>query len=272
MTKSILLLTDFSLVCENAMMHAVGITKQIEANLILVHVINKDTKAYLKKSKQSKEVVSDYLRDYQIRLLEEFGLKADFRVLEGKITEQIPALVKELDIDMLMFGTHGKTGIQIITGSQALKLINAVHIPVLVVQKRGFEVGYKTIVFPVNTSTEYYAKLNWTLFIAKSFDATVKLFVYYEPRKKVRAKMELVLERIRNAFRENQIEFTEDVAKYEADFPKQIMEFAISNNAQLITIKVDNDEFEPSFIVSSIEEKILFNSAQIPIFCAQQKP
>ncbi|MCD6092323.1 MAG: universal stress protein [Bacteroidales bacterium] len=272
MTKSILVPTDFSLVCENAMMHAAGIAKQIKANLILTHVINKDTRIYLKKNNQSKETVSDYLRDYQKRLMEQFGLRVDFRVLEGRITEQIPKLIKELGIDLLMFGTHGKKGMQIITGSHAMKLISVIDIPVLVVQKRGFDSGYKTIVFPVNKSTQYNTKLDWTIFIASSFGATVKLFIYNETRKKVRVKMETVLRNIRSAFSAHKINFTEDTAKFEANFPKQIMEFAISNSAQLINIKVDNDEFEPSFIVGSPEEKILFNTAQIPVFCAQQKP
>lgn len=270
--RSILVPTDFSKVCENAMMHAAGIARQIDANLILVHVINSDTKAYLKKNKLSKEIVSDLLQTYQKHLVRDFGLRVDIYVVEGKITEQIPSLVKKLEVDLLTFGTHGKKGMQIITGSHAMKLINAVSIPVLVVQKRGFEEGYKTIVFPVNTSTEYIAKLNWTIFIAKSFDAKVKLFVFNEPRLKVRAKMDSVLARIREAFLENNIQFTEDIAEFKTDFPKQIMQFAISNSAQLITIKVDNDEFEPSFIVGSLEEKMLFNSAQIPVFCAQQKP
>lgn len=272
MSKTILVPTDFSIICENAMMHAAGIAKQIGANIILTHVINSDTKAYLKKNKLSKDTVLEYLQSYQKRLLHDFDLPVDIRVVEGKITEQIHKLVKELGVDLLMFGTHGKKGMQIITGSHAMKLINAVDIPVLVVQKRGFEEGYKTIVFPVNTSTEYFAKLNWTIFIAKSFHSTVKLFVYNEPRVKIKAKMEIVLEDIRNAFLEHKINFTEDIAEFETDFPKQTMEFAISNNAQLITIKVDNDEFEPSFIVGSPEEKMLFNTAQIPVFCAQQKP
>jgi len=272
MTKTILVPTDFSLISENAMLHAAGIAQQIEANIILTHVINSDTKAYLKKNKQSKEIVSDYLRDYQERLRDEYGLRVDFRVVEGRISEQIPTLVKELGIDLLMFGTHGKKGIQIITGSHAMKLINAVNIPVLVVQKRGFEEGYKTIVFPVNKSTEYKVKLDWTLFIAKSFNATVRLFVYNEPKPKIRAKMELVLEQIRNTFLAHKIKFTEDIAEFQADFSEQVMEFSISNSAQLIAIKVDSDEFEPSFIIGSPEEKMLFNSAQIPVFCAQQKP
>jgi len=272
MTKSILVPTDFSTVCENAMTHAAGIAKQIGAHLILVHVVNSDTKAYLKKNKQDKEIVKESLQSYQKKLINDFGIRVDYRVLEGKLSVQIPALVKELGIDLLTFGTHGKKGMQMITGSHAMKLINALSIPVLVVQKRGFEEGYKTIVFPVNTSTEYKAKLDWTLFIAKSSNAMVKLFVYNEPRLKVRAKMDAVLVTIRAAFIAHAIKFTEDIAEFESDFPKQIMQFAISNSAQLIMIKVDNDEFEPSFIIGSPEEKMLFNTAQIPVFCAQQKP
>ena len=83
--------------------------------------------------------------------------------------------------------------------------------------------------------------------------------------------MEEVLINIRDTFLAHKINFTEDIAEFKADFPKQIMEFSISNSAQLIVIKVDNDEFEPSFIIGSPEEKILFNTAQIPIFCVQKQ-
>ncbi|HAG16647.1 MAG TPA: hypothetical protein DCG69_09015 [Bacteroidales bacterium] len=270
MNKTILVPTDFSQVCENAMRHAAGIAKYIQANILLVHVINSDTKKYLKRSRLPKASIEEYLQDYKNQLIDEYGIQVDFRVLEGKLLEQLSILVRSIKVDLLMFGTHGKTGIQMITGSHAIKLINAVKIPVLVVQKRGFENGYKTIVFPVNTSTEYKVKLDWTIFIAKSFGSTIKLFVYNETRPKVRAKMETVLVNIRASFLANNIKFTEEEAEYKDNFPKQIRSFAAASNADLIAIKVDNDEFEPSFILGSPEEKMLFNSAQIPVFCAQR--
>lgn len=269
MIKTILVPTDFSRVCENAMLHAASLAKRIHAKLVLTHVINSETLSYLKKNKLNKEIVADSLLDFQNRLLADYGLQVETRVLEGKIAEQIPMLVKELNVDLVMFGTHGKKGMQIITGSHALKLINKLSIPVFVVQKRGIENGYKTLVFPVNTSTNYKTKLQWTSFIAKQFNATVKLFVYNEQRPKVRAKMETVLSYIRDSFLAQNIKFTEDIAQYIENFPEQIIEFSISNSADLIAIKVDNDEFEPSFILGSLEEKILFNTAQIPVFCAQ---
>ena len=51
-----------------------------------------------------------------------------------------------------IYALDGKTGIQKITGSHAMKVVHALDIPVLVVQKRTFGMGYRKIIFPINIS------------------------------------------------------------------------------------------------------------------------
>ena len=85
-----------------------------------------------------------------------------------------------------------------------------------------------------------------------------------------KAMIELV-EKISNTFTAHQIPISIEKASKEVNFPKQIIDYAVGIEADLIMIKVDTDEFEPSFILGALEEKMIFNSSQIPVFCAQKK-
>ena len=60
--KSIVLVpTDFTEVADYAIKHGAGICKQQNHKLVLLHVINKDTKSYLKKEKLSGFVINESL-------------------------------------------------------------------------------------------------------------------------------------------------------------------------------------------------------------------
>ena len=49
MKKNILVPTDFSEVCDNALEHGIEIAKFFNYDLCILHVIDKNTKVYLKK-------------------------------------------------------------------------------------------------------------------------------------------------------------------------------------------------------------------------------
>ena len=57
MNNIILIPTDFSEVCNNAMNQAVEAALFLSYDIILLHVIDKNTKSQLKKDKQSKDAI-----------------------------------------------------------------------------------------------------------------------------------------------------------------------------------------------------------------------
>ena len=271
MDKIILVPTDFSKVCDNAVNHAAEIARNIKAKLLVLHIVNKDSLLFLKKNDLSNEYIDEQLADIKEQITKAFGIEVETRVEEGKLTPKISQIAESVAADLVVFGTHGKTGMQIITGSHAMKLIHALSIPVLVVQKRTLGMGYKKIVFPINISTKYEIKIDWTVFIAKAFGAQVLMYTMKTNHSEIKKSLNKLTENIIVIFDDEGISYSLDHALRDENFPHQINEFAVSNSADLIMIKVDNDEFEPSFIHGALEEKMIFNSSQIPVFCAQIK-
>lgn len=271
MSQTILIPTDFSRVCSNALNHGAELARSIGAQLFVLHVINDDSLSFLKKNKYSEAYIEQQLEDRKKELEEFYQINVHTIKKRGKLIPNIVKAAEELNADLVVLGTHGKTGIQKITGSHAMKVIYALDIPVLVVQKRTFGMGYKKIVFPINVSTDYNAKIDWTIFIAKTFNSHVSIFTMKTDNNKVRHAMEKLTEKIQQTFDAHQISHSIDRATKNSGFAEQINNFAAAESADIIMIKFDNDEFEPSFILGALEEKMIFNSAHIPVFCAQKK-
>jgi len=271
MSKTILIPTDFSKVCDNAINHGAEIAKNIGAKIIIAHIINSDSLLFLKGNSLNPSYVDDQLADIKFQLEKVYQIPVQTVVKKGKILNSIASLSREMQADLILLGTHGKTGIQKITGSHAEKLIQAVDIPVLVVQKRTFGMGYRKIVFPINVSTDYNTKIDWTIFIASTFKAEVLIFTMNTQNKAIEKSMNHLVMNIISKFDAHKIVCHISQAEKNKEFAKQINDFAVSNSADLIMIKVDNDEYEPSFIHGAPEEKMIFNSSQIPVFCAQNK-
>ncbi len=271
MSHVILVPTDFSKVCDNAMNHAAEIARNIKAQLVVLHVVNADSLSFLVKRKLDQKYIDQQLEDVRIQLKNTFDIEVLTIKSEGRLSIVISKVSKEINADLIVMGTHGKTGMQRITGSHAIKLIHTVDIPVLVVQKRTFGMGYRKIVFPINVSTSYDIKIDWTLFIAKTFQAVVLVYTMKTEHTQLQQSMDDLVYKITDVFKAHHINYQISEAERESGFAHQIKEYAVENSADLIMIKVDNDEFEPSFIAGAQEETMIFNSSQIPVFCAQKK-
>lgn len=271
MSKTILIPTDFSRVCNNAINHGAEIARNIDARLVILHVINSDSIGFLSKNNLDSDYIDQQLLEIKEQLEESYKIVVQTMKKEGKLFHVISNVSNEVFADLVVIGTHGKTGIQKITGSHAMKLIHALEIPVLVVQKRTFGMGYRKIVFPINVATHYDVKIDWTIFIAGAFRSEVLIYTMKTEDEKVKLALDKLVQNIAQTFDAHHIPHKIEQAQKISGFASQINDYAVSNSADLIMIKVDNDEFEPSFILGALEEKMIFNSSQIPVFCAQKK-
>ncbi len=79
----------------------------------------------------ARQVVDDAVRKLQAR-----GVTVDDRIMEGKPDEVIAAAATELGADLVVMGSHGRTGItKLLLGSVSQRVIGALNCAVLVVTK-----------------------------------------------------------------------------------------------------------------------------------------
>jgi nucleotide-binding universal stress UspA family protein len=146
--KSILFPTDFSQGARAAMDHALSLARDYDAQLILLYVIQDISIAewYIPSSLS----VTDLVEDMQKSAWNEMDKWAaevsgavknvEKMVVRGVPFVEIIKTAKERKTDLIVIGTHGRTGIDhMLFGSTAEKVVRKAPCPVLTVRMTGKE-------------------------------------------------------------------------------------------------------------------------------------
>lgn len=262
MNNIVLVPTDFSEVCDNAINQACDAASYLGYKVVLLHIINSDTKTWLKKESLENDTVRTKLEALAQEKSTKYGIVVEAMVQEGSIFSAIGDVASEIRADLIFLGTHGKVGIQHLTGSYALKVVTSSPVPVIVVQKRPFDKGYNTIVLPITSDAGPLDKTKWAAYIAKKFNAQVHLFLLNDDTSILEAS-----DIICGFFDEQGVKYVKVIAERQSGFSKQVIDYATAKNADLILIMTSPDKNWTSFILGTYDEEMIFNPAQIPVMC-----
>jgi universal stress protein A len=135
----ILVPTDFSRPSELALKYANGLAHQFGASLHLLHVVNRPLLAEGLAAEASiteaQAIGSDMVRDAEGRLRSVAPDAASTDVVFGYAAKAIVDIASRLDVDLIVMGSHGRTGIaHLMLGSVAEAVIRTARCPVLTVR------------------------------------------------------------------------------------------------------------------------------------------
>ncbi len=146
--QNILFPTDFSQGARAAMDHAISLARDYKARLILLYVIQDISIAewYIPSSLS----VTDLVEDMQKSAWKEMDkwaaeISAKVKDVEKAVVRGVPFVeiirtAKEKGADLIVIGTHGRTGIDhMLFGSTAEKVVRKAPCPVLTVRIAGKE-------------------------------------------------------------------------------------------------------------------------------------
>ena len=138
--RKILVPVDFSRQSAEALSVAADLSRRYEAALEIVHVLNRPTYALpegfvVPTPEQSSSVVAKIesrLAESKKEALDAGAFKVEVRVLQGFPTTEILQVAKEEEPDLIVMGTHGRTGIEhLVIGSVAEDVVRLAPCPVL---------------------------------------------------------------------------------------------------------------------------------------------
>ncbi len=143
--KQILVPTDFSDNAQHAVSYAVAMAKQCSAKIHLLHAPVIPTYLLMDLSySPGPEAVTRILNESQDALdrqalsIAEAGVEHFTVIREGTVHEVIRDYAKEHDVDLVVVGTHGRTGVsKLMYGSVTERVIKTVHTPIIVVPPEG---------------------------------------------------------------------------------------------------------------------------------------
>ncbi len=162
--KTILVPTDFSECANNALRFAAFVAKKTGANLNLLHVLEVpaighqgsiestiDDVPYMMgllnvtKTKMKKILSLPFMN----------GIKVVHNIETGRICDHIIRAVEKHEADLIIMGTHGASGLkEALIGSNAEKIVQNSHIPVLTIKDKIENPKIEKIVFATDFSEE----------------------------------------------------------------------------------------------------------------------
>jgi nucleotide-binding universal stress UspA family protein len=265
--NTILVPTDFSEACSNAANQAIEAAKLLNYKVVVLHVINTETLTYLQSENLPVSYIEVKLKTLAQDLMSLGGINVEYLSREGSIFKTISEVASEIGANLIYLGTHGKIGIQRFIGSFALKVVISSPVPVVVVQKRPFDKGYRDIVLPITSETGPWEKAKWAVYISRQFNAAIHILLIGDASEKVKD----TANQIAAYFEKNKVSYSYKEAEKHSQFAQQTIDYATSNNADLIMIMTDPDKGFINFIINSFDEEIIFNTSQIPVMCVNPR-
>jgi nucleotide-binding universal stress UspA family protein len=268
--KKILVPTDFSEQAENALKVAAIIAKQHDATIYLLHMLEipmqhsdpgishsdiPEALFFMKLAHKKFEdlISSEFLQGIDVQET----VKADITFNEIKET------CKEFDIDFIIMGSHGATGLkEMFVGSNAEKVVRTSDVPVLVIKNEHKSFEISNFVFASDFTNDNKETYKQAVKFAEAFGAKIHLLLVITVNNFMtthEAKTRI------NDFISNQKfdNYTINILN-DTTVEQGVLNFARDINADLIGISTHGRQGISHFLNGSISEDLV-NHAKRPV-------
>ncbi len=256
---------DFTAMSENALLHAIKLSRNVENRIRLVHVIKPG-------DPQLRSVAEENLKKELGRIQGEYKILCESVILEGSLFSAITQYIRDSDAIMVIMGTHGIKGMQKYFGSYALKVIVGSEIPYIVIHEKPVNMDRITnILFPIDFKSENKEKLQWAIYLGKYFNCKVHLFKAPVTDSSLVKKVNVNLNFAIRFLIQNNLDYEINTAKKSGNFGKEILSFAKEIDADLILITTTKHITFMDYLFGASEQYIIDNPAGIPVMCVNPK-
>jgi nucleotide-binding universal stress UspA family protein len=261
--KKLLVPVDFTPLSEKVIEQAALLSQKSGADLILLHIAEKQGEL---------AAIGLKMREIAIETAAKFKINCEGKVRTGSIYKDILAEVEEDGYSLVVIGTHGVKGLkQKLLGSDILKVITKIPVPVLVVQSTSQNrTEFNKIILPVATHQAYENILKAVVMIGKLFDPEVHIYSIERPGYEWPEMLKKNLDKTILIFDEHGIKYrriNEKQTVLSIGFAFQTMQYARKTGADMIAMmSVSSEEYH--YFAQQDKENLLTNETGIPVLCA----
>jgi nucleotide-binding universal stress UspA family protein len=182
--KNVLFATDFSPISEAAFQYAEAIARRFGSKLHALHVVPPSAYKYVPggagelpwdlDEQQTKEAMAHL----ETRMA---AFPHESTVVRGEVANAIRVVISEKNVDMLVVGTHGRSGLgRVLLGSIAESVFRQAPCPVLTVGPKVIsdaprEIEFKHVLFATDFSEESLAAAPYAFGLAQEFQSRLTL-------------------------------------------------------------------------------------------------
>lgn len=271
--KKILIPFDFSETAELALEHAVFMAKLHKADIILLHVMESYSftsaisQAFGKSQTEFEQKIetsaNDRLKELTSKLHHDSGMGVQYRIESGKIYKSIVTVAEEMDVDIILMGTHGVSGFQeFLVGSNTYRVVMSAPCPVISVQTHAKKIGFKNIVLPIDNSVSSRQKVKHCVEIAKHYNSVVHIAgMATMSDVDMLRRFDVKIHQVKDYLDEHEVPYTVKMFKGE-NAASITMDFATQVNADLIIMMTDQEG--SGIFIGNFAQQII-NHSKIPV-------
>lgn len=268
--NKILVPIDFSEQSLIALSQSYNLAKKIEAEVILLYVIdevNPMVKMFIKGLDEIRGAVESNLKNLAEEKMKETGLKISTLVEEGKIYQVINDVAERMKATFIVMGTKGVDSSKFI-GSNALKVVKTAPCPVISIKGKEHKKGCDIIVLPLDLTKETNDKVKKAIDIAKIFKADIYAFsVLLTGREDVVSKLKDQLVMVQSYIEKSGVKCNAELVKIlkkDDKLSNAVLAYAQKVEADLIMIMTQQEKDIKEFFIGSHAREII-NNSDIPV-------
>lgn len=274
--KSFLVAVDFSNCSVNALMHAAQLAYFTNSRLEMIWVNNPLKTRVNVVDYASTGLINEMNIQFK-RLADELqakyiGLKVDYLIREGKVYKEIGLQAEESKSQLIIAGTHGRTGFEMLwIGSNVYRIVSTAPCPVLTV-RAGVNVSdrFNTIILPIDSTIETREKVTITAEIAKTTHAKViVLKLYSTDMIEVKDSVDIYADQAVDYLREEGVEVEMDEARA-SNLTDTTIEYAKKVDANLIVIMTEQEKKVTNFLIGNFAQQMM-NNSPLPVLSVRPK-
>lgn len=255
--SKIIVPSDFSNTSDVAVNYACEISKTLNSPVEILHIVRDKSDEASALNKLNAQISKHH---------EKTGVQATALVRFGDLYDEIPKLTEELTGELVVMGTHGLSGLQYLTGSNALKLISNSDAQFIVVQEQTkSSANIKRILVPLDLHKETKQKIKFAGDIAKKFGAEVHIICPKESDEFFNNQVKRNMSYAEGYFIENNVPCKTKVTEEDSSgFVKELLKYAQYAEIDLICILNFAGERLIHAFGADAEQKVMTNDAGIP--------
>jgi len=272
--KKILVPVDFSEHAGYALEVAAKLAKDSGAEIIVLHMMGL-SEAYLTKSESDEAAEAHFYMKLAKKRYETFlnkpflkGVKVTEMVQNYKIFSEINEVAKENNIDLIIMGSHGASGVsEIFVGSNTEKVVRSSDIPVLVIKEPSPLFTPKLVVYACDLRVESIKAYHSARALFENWDLKLHLVYVNLPNEEfmstgeIKKKAEFFLKVAHNGAVPSN---TEMIYVSDYSIERGIFNHANDIQADLIAIPTHGRSGIAHFFKGSIGEDVV-NHASLPV-------
>lgn len=263
--KMISTLIDFRPTSEIATQYACWLAKETGASVNLLHISAEHQPDTAK--------IKEQLRNFT--KIDTYGIDYSISVGKGDYMYEIPKMLKLVDADFAVIGTHGVEGVyQALFGVNVIKLIQSITISSLIVQENTPSPADNApkILFPVGIHHNFDAMIRKTADWALSLDADVDILCILKDDADTYDDFIKNTDRTKAFFDKSGVRYRTIIREpktYSIGYSKEILNYAGENGIGLITM-LSRLSDQNRYFGNVDKTNLVLNSLGIPVLAVAQ--